>query len=220
VTLFRLDASFRTEGSVSRAVADTVQTAWQAEHPSANVIHRDLGLHPLPSDTWINALGANFAPAEHHTPEQIGAKALVTSLVDELEAAEAYLFAIPLYNFGVPASVKLWFDAIITDPRLAAGSEPVVAGRPAVLVTVRGGGYAEGTPRAGWDHNTPYLRRIFADVFKLDLEVVEAELTLADSNPAMEPLRGLAAESLKAAHDLAGEHGKTVAQRVLSNSAA
>ena len=48
----------------------------------------------------------------------------------------------------------------------------------------RGGGYGPGTPRAGWDHATPYLQQIFGAVFGADLTVVEAELTLASVVPA------------------------------------
>jgi FMN-dependent NADH-azoreductase len=215
MTLFRLDASIRAEGSVSRAVADTVQNAWQAEHPAAPVIRRDLGLEPLPATTWANAVGASFAPAgAERTPAQREAAALAAELADELIEADAYLFAVPLYNFGIPASVKSWIDTVTTDPRFGPGAAKALAGRPAVLVIARGGGYAEGTPRAGWDHSTPYLKRIFSDVFELDVEIAEAELTLAEVNPAMAELRGLAAESLKAAHAIAEEHGRAVAQRV------
>ena len=49
-----------------------------------------------------------------------------------------------------------------------------------------------GTPKEGWDHSTPYLQRIFGEVFGMDVHLVEAELTLADVVPAMEALRGVA----------------------------
>ena len=51
----------------------------------------------------------------------------------------------------------------------------------------------------------------FGDVFGLDLHEIEAELTLAGVNPAMEGLRGLAEQSLRAAHELAEQRGRTVA---------
>jgi FMN-dependent NADH-azoreductase len=81
-------------------------------------------------------------------------------------------------------------------------------------VLTRGGGYGPGTPRHGWDHGGPWLRRIFADVFGLDLHVAEAELTLAGINPAMAALRDLAEQSLHDAHATAEAHGRTIAQRV------
>jgi FMN-dependent NADH-azoreductase len=81
-------------------------------------------------------------------------------------------------------------------------------------VVVRGGGYGPGTPREGWDHGTPWLRRILADVLGLDLHVTEAELTLATVNPAMAGLVDKAAESLEAAHVTAQQHGKRIADLV------
>ncbi|WP_035856298.1 FMN-dependent NADH-azoreductase [Cryptosporangium arvum] len=216
MTLFRLDASIRAEGSVSRAVADTVQSAWRAEHPDARVIHRDLGLDPLPSTTWATALGAGMTPAENRTAGQNEALATAATLADELVAADAFLLAIPLYNYAIPHHVKLWIDTLITTPAFAPGGPSAIAGRPAVLVTVRGGGYGPGTPREGWDHNTPYLRRVFADMWGLDLSIVETELTLAEANPAMAELRPLAAQLLQAAHTTAEEQGQNLAKRVLS----
>jgi FMN-dependent NADH-azoreductase len=210
MSLFRLDASIRHEGSVTRAVADTVQHAWQTEHPAAPVVNRDLGDDPLPSTAWIAAARGLFVPPDHRTREQADAAALAATLADELLAADAYIFAIPLYNWGVAQNAKIWVDLLLTDPRLGQGNEPL-AGRPAVLVVARGGGYGPGTPKEGWDHSTPWLRRIFADVFKLDLHVAEAELTLAGVTPAMEALRGLADESLRNAHETGKAHGRRVA---------
>jgi FMN-dependent NADH-azoreductase len=209
MTLFRLDASIRNEGSISREVADTVQAAWQAEHPGAGVIRRDVGAHPLPSRAWLSLVGGDASPSE-----QAEASTMAASLVDELVEADAYLFAVPLYNFGVPQHVKAWVDLALTHPRLRPGAEPPLAGRPAVLVVARGGGYGPGTPREGWDHGTPWLRRIFADGFGLDLHVVEAELTLAGVTPAMAALGEAAEQSLRDAHASAEEHGRAIARRV------
>jgi FMN-dependent NADH-azoreductase len=208
VTLFRLDASVRAAGSVSREVADSVQAAYQAERPGARVVRRDLGAQPLPPRAWLSLVGGASTADEREE-----ATALAASLADELLEADAYLFAVPLYNYGVPQHVKTWLDLLIADPRLGPAGDQPLAGRPAVLTIARGGGYGAGTPREGWDHATPYLKRILADVFGLDLEVVTAELTLAGANPAMEGLRGLAAESLREAHRLARSNGQTIAER-------
>ena len=211
MSLFRLDASIRSDGSVSREVADTVQRAWQSEHPSAPVRRRDIGRDPLPSTAWMTAVGAGQLPTEQHTPEQAEAVGLAATLADELLDADAYLFAVPLYNFGVPQHVKVWWDVLWTDPRWRAMGERPLAGRPGVLVVARGGGYGPGTPRHGWDHATPWLRRILEDVLGLDLKVAEAELTLASVNPAMAGLRDRAAEVLAAAHAAAADHGRSIA---------
>ncbi len=164
MTLFRLDSSIRTEGSVSREVADTVEAAWRQHHPQGNVVRRDIGLAPLPSDAWPAAVAGSRTPVEQRTPEQRQAVALAATLADELLGAQAIVVAAPLYNFEVPAHLKAWLDLVITDPRFSPAGRPL-EGRSVILVLVRGGCYGTGTPREGWDHSTPYLLRILGDMW-------------------------------------------------------
>lgn len=206
MSLFRLDSSIRTEGSVSREVADTLEAAYLEQHPSATVTRRDLVVDPLPN-VWPVAAFAGFTPEDQRTDEQRAALAVAAGLADELLRADVVVVAASLYNFGVPAHLKGWIDLLITDPRFAPGTSPL-AGRPVTLVVARGGGYGAGTPREGWDHATPYLRRILADVWGADLTVVEAELTLAPVTPAMADLVPLAEASRAQAHAHAAAAGK------------
>jgi len=208
-TLLRVDSSIRTEGSVSRALADTAVATWTAENPAGSVRTRDLGTQPLPADAWGLAVSTRFVAAENWSPEQRDAVALAASLADEVLAADALLLAAPLYNFGVPASVKSWIDLLIADPRLGPGST-ALAGKSALVVIARGGGYGEGTPRHGWDHSTAYLRRIFEDNFGMTVSVAAAELTLAPVVPAMADLIGLHEQSLAAAHVEAATHARAL----------
>jgi len=99
---------------------------------------------------------------------------------------------------------------VLTDPRLGPPAQQALASKPLILAIARGGSYGPGTPREGWDHATPWLRRIFADVWGMDVKLVEAELTLADVTPGMEPLRDLAAESRKErpGHRRRARHGR------------
>jgi FMN-dependent NADH-azoreductase len=218
MTLFRLDASIRTEGSVSREVADTLQRAWLAEHPGTEVVHRDLRTDPVPADAWPQAALGGHTPPLERTPGQRDAAALAERLADEVLAASALVIAAPLYNYGVAQNLKTWLDLVLTDPRLAPGTQPLT-GRPLALVIARGGGYGAGTPREGWDHATPYLHRIFGDVLGADVTVVTAELTLADVNPAMAELRPLAAESRERAHVDAERTGREFARLVVTAAA-
>jgi FMN-dependent NADH-azoreductase len=218
MTLFRLDASIRDEGSVSREVADTLQNGWLAEHPGTEVVRRDLRTDPVPVDAWPAAALGSFTPEDARTPEQRAAAALAKEVADEVIGATALVIATPLYNFGVAQHLKTWIDLLLTDPRFAPGSE-TLKGRPLALVIARGGGYGAGTPREGWDHATPYLVRIFADVLGADVTLVEAELTLADVNPAMAELRPLAAQSRERAHAHADRTGRAFARTVAAPAA-
>jgi FMN-dependent NADH-azoreductase len=107
----------------------------------------------------------------------------------------------------VPANLKTWIDLVITDPRFSPRSQPL-AGKSVVLVAARGGGYGAGTPREGWDHATPYLLRIFGDVWGAEVTLVEAELTLADVHEELAALRPAAAASRARAREEAATVGR------------
>src|SRR6266853_5790020 len=144
MSLYRLDTRIRVQGSHSRAIADIVKQEWWRARPGDPVIRRHVGVDPIPATAWATAVFAGRTPAESRTDEQQAALALAANLTDELVAADALLFAAPLYNFGVSQHFKTWVDMVITDPRMAAGTQPILAGKPAVLVTVRGGAHVLG----------------------------------------------------------------------------
>ena len=210
MTLFRLDASIRAEGSASREIADIVESEWLAVHPGDAIERRHIGVDVLPSGAWPNAVAAMSVPSDDRTPEQRSAVALAAELVDELLAADAVLLAVPLYNFGVSQHIKAWVDLIQTDPR-AMGGNQLLAGKKVVLATVRGGAYGPGTPREGWDHSTGYLTRILCDVWGADLSLVEREFTLVGVNPALDAFTDLASQMHAGAIDSAREVGKALA---------
>ena len=217
--IFRLDASIRKEGSVTRTIADRLTTAL-AQSGDVTVTERDVGTAPLPATAWAGAVFGPHVPEDHRSPEQVEGMALSRQIADELVTADGYVFAIPLYNFGVSQHFKAWLDLLLTDSRFAPGAQVPIKGRPAQLVIARGGGYGQGTPRHGWDHATGWYRRMLEDVLGLDVEVIECELTLADVTPAMETLRPLAAQNLADAYAQAEQGGKRLAEKLSVRAAA
>ena len=213
MTLFRLDASIRVEGSHSRALGDVVEHEWTQARPGDDVVRRHLGTDPIPATAWADAVAGAYVPADQRSQAQTDAASLAAHLVDELVGADALVFSVPLYNFGVSQHFKTYADLVITDPRMAAGTVSAIADKPAVLATVRGGGYGAGTPREGWDHATPWMRRILEDVWGLDLRVVEEEFALVGVNPALDQFAELAETVRTEAKALATEHGRSLAAR-------
>jgi FMN-dependent NADH-azoreductase len=214
--LYRLDASIRREGSQSRAIADIVEREWTQVHPEQLIVRRHIGVDPIPATAWPTAVFAGRTPEEVRTDEQNTAVALAATLTDELVAADALLFAVPLYNFGVSQHFKAFVDMVTTDHRMAAGAPPALEGKPGVLVTVRGGNYRAGTPREGWDHATGWMRRILADVWNLDLAVVETEFTLVGVNPALDQFAELARQLRQEAEAEAQLAGRELSNALLS----
>jgi len=118
----------------------------------------------------------------------------------------------------IAQNVKTWIDLLVIDKDLAFGSRPL-AGRPAIFAIARGGGYGPGSPKHGWDHATPYLERIFGDVFGMNLRTAAAELTLAPVTPGMEELIDASKVSESEAHVEAGTHGSVVARELIGKAA-
>jgi FMN-dependent NADH-azoreductase len=210
MTVLRIDATIQGDRSASAALADIVTAELLAARPGETVVHRHLGEDPLPADAWATAVGAGWTPVEQRTPEQAAAAALAVEVADELRAADAAVLALPLYNWGVSQHVKTWIDLAIAGGPLG---DPYLAGKPVVLVVTRGGSYAPGTPKEGWDHAIGYLRRIIGDVWQADLTVVERELTLVGVNPAMDALAEPAELMKKEAEAAAVAAGRALAAR-------
>lgn len=211
MSVLRVDGSIQGSRSSSSALADLVMEPVVAQLPDLKVLRRHLGRHPLPADAWGLAVGGAHLPVDQRTSEQRDALALAKGIAAELSDAEAAVLALPLYNWGVSQHVKAWIDLAI----LGGGSGArLLDGKPVVLLVTRGGGYGPGTPKEGWDHATPYLVRILAEVWGADLTVVERELTLVGVNPAMDALKDLAATVKSEAEDQAKAAGRALAARL------
>jgi len=200
--LLHVDSSMRTEQSRSRALSRHFAEAWRAANGEGAVVYRDLAAEPLPH-LDNDAFSANFTPEEARTPYQQEARALAERLVGELLEADDIVIGMPLYNFGVPSTVKPWFDRLVV-PGLTVGEQGgLLDGRTLTVTAARGGGYGPGSPREGWDHREPWLIHAFAQLGLTDVRFIHAELTLARESPAMIPLDLGAAEdeSLAEAHE-------------------
>ncbi|HTF48187.1 MAG TPA: NAD(P)H-dependent oxidoreductase [Pseudonocardia sp.] len=197
--LLHIDSSIQGDRSISRKLSARAADAWRTAHPGGTVTYRDLGSDPQPHLTEETLL-ARRLPPEQHTPVQAASWALTVQLVNEVKAADTVLLGLPLYNYAAPSSVKSWVDHLLA-PGLSVDAEThtgLLGGREFIVLAARGGGYNEGTPRAGWDHAEAWLPHGVAGM-GLEPRFITAQLTLAEVNPAMAELIPLAKESLAAA---------------------
>ncbi|MEJ6489129.1 NAD(P)H-dependent oxidoreductase [Leucobacter sp. USCH14] len=211
MTLFRLDASILPPTSDSRALGDRVEHEWTAAHPDSAVVRRDVATEPISADVWRAAVTGGFTAEDERSPEQREAMAFATTLADELVSADALLFDVPLYNYGPSQHFKTWFDVAYTDSRIDPEGT-ALRGKPATLVTTIGGNYGPGTPKEGWDHSTPWLRRVLEDVWGLDLRIVKRPFTLVGVNPALDEFADLAASLKEQAEEDATRSGRELAE--------
>ena len=208
--LLHVDSSLLGQYSVSKEVAKTFRETWAQEHPGGEIVHRDLGATPVPALSEVALAGAQ-TPEQERTPEQKAALALREELVNEVLEADAYLFAVPMYNWSVPSGFKAWLDQILMQGK-TLGLDPMpLADRPATFVLSYGGGYFPGTPREGWDHVQPFLETVFAKALGLDVRFVTVQLTLAERVPAMAELIPQSKELRAKGHEDAAAHAKEIA---------
>ncbi len=104
LNILRVDASARLNGSISRDLNDKIVARYQSAGP-VDVVTRDLTQSlPFLDEEWI---GANFTDDAERTPEQHEKLAVSNALVSELQEADVILIGLPIYNFGVPAALKV-----------------------------------------------------------------------------------------------------------------
>ncbi|MFC9946577.1 FMN-dependent NADH-azoreductase [Streptomyces pratensis] len=217
-TLLHLDSSADRTMSRSRSITAAFASAFSAAGPGNVVVHRDLHADPLPHlpDASLHwAAGLRRPGAE---PGQ-AAEALQQRLVAELLGADVLLVGVPLYNYSLPSSLKAWLDHVhvpgLTAP--SAVSAAPLTGRPAVLVTSRGGNYDAGTVNEGRDHATPVLELVLGEEMGMAVSVIAIGLTLASAVPglAAQAARGEReyAESLRLARELGERFGSASSSR-------
>jgi len=177
-TLLHIDSSPRA-ASVSSRLAATFAEKWKQRNPAGTVIHRNTTLERIP---YLDeaAVEAWFVASEDRTLEQRQTLALSDRLVDELLAADVVVLGAPMWNLGIPASLKAWIDMIVREGRTfaftAQGVAPLVPQNKKVYVfTARGGSYAAGSPFAALDHLEPYLRAILGSIGLVDIEFIYAD---------------------------------------------
>lgn len=173
-TLLQINTSLFAENGQSSQLAQHFVDTWRAHHPHGRVVVRDLAKRPLPhlDAERVNAL---FSPAEGRTPQQQAILDEADALLDEIRAADVIVIGLPLYNFGIPSTLKAYFDHIaragVSFRYTANGPEGLLGDRKVYVLAARGGYYKD-TPS---DTQTPYVQRFLNFIGIHDIEFVYAE---------------------------------------------
>jgi FMN-dependent NADH-azoreductase len=182
--LLQINASLFSGNGQSSRLADQFVAAWRTHHPDGKVAVRDLGREPVPHLDAERFL-AFIAKPEERTPAQQALTTCSDTLVEEIRAADVIVLGVPMYNFGVPSTLKAYFDHIaragVTFRYTASGPEGLLKGKKAYVFAARGGLYA-GTSK---DSQTIYIRDFLGFLGITDVEFVYAE-GLSMGEPAKE----------------------------------
>jgi FMN-dependent NADH-azoreductase len=199
--LLFVSSSILGENSKSRALGLHFIETWKRHHPGTGVIERDLSADPLPHVTG-GTLGAALTPAEKRSPAQAEEAALADRLIEEVEAADVILLAVPMYNFSVPSTFKAWIDHVVRAGRTfrygAEGPVGLLQNKKVVVVASRGGVYSNG-PGKSMDFHEPYLRGVLGFIGLKDVTFIYAEglnISVETATGALDGARATIAELL------------------------
>jgi len=141
---------------------------------------RDLAANPPPHITPAYIQG-RITPEDARTAEQVEAVKIARELVDELQAADVIVLGSGMINFGLPSSLKAWFDHVIwpgvTFSYGDTGPKGLLTGKKVYLVTAAGGVFSEGA-WAPFDFQTNYLLHLLGFIGLGDVEVMRVEGTV------------------------------------------
>jgi len=172
-----VNASPNPDTSQSRALTRRYVDGLKARDKSVHVVHRDVGLMPLPHIDQ-EMIAAYFTPEDERSEEQKDRLALSDELVAEIVAADLIVIGTPMLNFGIPSTLKAWIDHIarvgVTFKYTEDGPKGLLGGRKVVVMATSGGIYTEGSKGAHMNHQTPYLKTVLGFVGLDDVTVVAA----------------------------------------------
>ena len=187
-TILRIDSSARKSGSTTRELTGELVSLLSDQMGDAQIINRDVadGL-PFVDEDWVNA---NFTPEENRTDAHREKLAFSDSLVAELKAADTIVIGLPIYNFGVPATLKAWVDMIararLTFRYTESGPEGLLTGKKA-YIAVASGGTSAGSEI---DFATSYLRHALKFVGITDVTLIDASAAAQGAEEALNRAKG------------------------------
>ncbi|HEX8580377.1 MAG TPA: FMN-dependent NADH-azoreductase [Allosphingosinicella sp.] len=171
-----IDSAATGEQSVSKKLVDALVAGLDARSDQVEVVRRDIGAEPIPhltADTVFAIRGGEASTAAGQA-----ALDLSDALIEELRAADLVVIGAPMYNFGIPSTLKAWFDHVlrarVTFRYTESGPEGLLKGKKAIVVESRAGLYSEG-PSAPNDSQEPHLRTLLAFMGLDDVTFVRAE---------------------------------------------
>ncbi|NEO95373.1 MAG: FMN-dependent NADH-azoreductase [Moorea sp. SIO3G5] len=168
-TLLHIDASARTNRSLSRELSARFIKEWKTKRPNDCIIRRDVGIKPPPATTeaWIDAA---FTDEANRSYEQRQELKLSDLLINELVQSDIIVIGTPMYNYGMPVSLKAWIDQVIRVNKtfsfdLSRGEHPIKAiqsGKTLVILSASGeGGFLSEQQNANDNYLHPHIIKCF-----------------------------------------------------------
>ena len=172
-TILHIDSSARSftddklpHQSISRQLAKHFIQHYTELQPNTEIIYRDLAKDPASfiDQDWIAAC---FTDEPNDTQTQTLSES--DTLISEIEVADLIVMSAPMYNYGMPAVLKAWFDQVIRVNKtfsfdLARGDKPlapILSGKQMLLCTSCGeSDFGEGQENAAMNHLGSHIKQL------------------------------------------------------------
>lgn len=175
--ILHLVSSPRGNNSFSRKLGNEIVEKILSANTGSILVTHDLTKTPFPHLEEVH-LTSFFTPEENRTPELLEAVAHSDRAIDELMRADVLVIDVPMYNFGIPSTLKTWIDHIARAGKTFSYSEKgpqgLVTGKKVYLAIASGGVYSEG-PMKAFDFTETYLRSALGFLGMTDIAVVRVE---------------------------------------------
>ncbi|AMK77658.1 MULTISPECIES: FMN-dependent NADH-azoreductase [Methylomonas] len=174
MNILQINSSIRAENAYSSRLADSLVAGLRQQAPAVQLAVRDLAKtpHPLLDEAALIALST---PAEQRNPAQAQRVALDDALIAEIQQADVVVLTAPMYNFGIPAQLKAWIDAIararVTFQYTENGVEGLLKNKQVFVIQTAGGKHS-GTET---DSQSTYLRTVLGFLGMTDVTFIYAE---------------------------------------------
>jgi FMN-dependent NADH-azoreductase len=141
-TLLQINSSLFSDNGNSSILSNEFVQHWKSQHPTGEVTIRDLAKEAVPH-LDAERVQALFSPEENRTTEQQAVIDFSNQIIEEIKAADSIVIGVPLYNFGVPSTLKAYFDHIaragVTFKYTETGPVGLLADKPVYIIAARGG---------------------------------------------------------------------------------
>jgi FMN-dependent NADH-azoreductase len=175
--ILNIVSSAKGDQSVSNKLSAAIIDKLLTVYPGSQIQTRDLAADPLPH-LQGHQIAAHYTPDELRTQEQKEILKKSDQTIRELMDADIIVIGVPLYNFGIPSTLKSWIDHIarsgITFSYGDGSPKGLVHNKQVYLALAYGGVYSEG-PMQSYDFAEPYLRKSLGFLGMTDLTTFRVE---------------------------------------------
>jgi FMN-dependent NADH-azoreductase len=181
--ILRIDASANASTSASKMLGGNLAEKLQKIYPGTSITQRDLnqGLSFVDAQ-WVDA---NATPADQRTREQQQQLTLSDTLIAEIQDADRIIVTTPMYNFGVPATLKAWIDLIcragVTFQYTSEGPIGLLKNKQIDIIITTGG-----VPlQSPVDFVSDYLKQVFRFIGIEHINIISADQMAIDADTSV-----------------------------------